>query len=352
MTTTAPEPAVPPVDAAPRADRGGALSFATVGAIFGGLLVLGLALGFVIHRSYVGFERAAAHHVPPDTSLVVRWDVEKVSLFEPTRRFLLPLLDFPHVLPVPPPKAGAQAGKPLPVTRRDRFAERSGTMLGRDLREVVALFGPGEHDWAVVLGGSFAPGDLVAAVEQTLAEEGRTARVVGPERLVTGGVSLGRASDGVVVIASSSERLEAALAPRAPLPDVPREGAGALRLGPGRTGLPAGVVEELGSLGHVRGVTGAARWGSPLALELEVEFEGNPPADAKERIRALAARLLGPDLARLERENAPISVQSAGNQTLRIRVLLDDPALERLVKRAADAVERGVGPRAGAGNGL
>jgi hypothetical protein len=323
-----------------------------VGAIFGGLLVLGLTLGFVIHRSYVGFERAAAHHVPPDTSLVVRWDVEKVSLFEPTRRFLLPLLDFPHVLPVPPPKAGAQAGKPLPVTRRDRFADKSGTMLGRDLREVVALFGPGERDWAVVLAGSFAAGDPMPAVERTLAEEGRTARALGPDRLVTGGVSLGRASDGVVVLASSPDRLEAALAIRAPLPGVPREGAGALRLGPARGGVPAGVVEALAALGDVRAVTGAAHWGSPLAVELDVEFAGAPPADAGERIRALAARLLGPDLARLERENAPLSVQSAGNQSLRIRLLLDDPALEGLGKRAADAVMQAVGPRAGAGNGL
>jgi hypothetical protein len=348
---TAPEPALLPADAAPRADRGGALPFSVVGAIFATLLVLGISLGFVIHRSYVGFERVAARHVPPDTTLVLRWDVEKVSLFEPTRRFLLPLLDYPNVTPAPAPKAGARLH--APVTRRDRFAELSGAMLGRDLREVVTLFGPGERDWAVVLAGSFGEGDLMAAAERTLADEGLTTRPLGPGRLAApSGVALGRAPDGVVVIASSPERLESVLVRRDVVPEVPRLGAGALLLRKNQAGLPASVSGALASLGEVSEVTGAAEWGSPLSLELVVRFEGQPPADAQAKIRTLAARVFGPDLARLERTNAPISVQSAGNQALRIRILLDDVSLERLAKRAAETVSEAVGPRAGAGNGL
>jgi hypothetical protein len=164
-------------------------------------------------------------------------------------------------------------------------------------------------------------------------------------------VALGRAPDGVVVIASSPERLETVLVRRETLPEVPRLGAGALRL-QNRAGLPASVREALASLGEVSEVSGAAEWGSPLSLELVVSFEGPPPADAKDRIRALAARVFGPDLPRLERNNAPISVQSAGNQALRIRVLLDDVSLERLAKGAAESVSEAFGPRAGAGNAL
>jgi hypothetical protein len=346
------EPVVPTSDTARRPDRGGALSFSAVAAIFATLLVLGVGLAFVIHRSYVGFTRVAAYHVPPDTSLVVRWDVEKISLFEPTRRYLLPLFDYPDVAPAPAAKPAKNVAPP-PKTRRDRFADRSGSMLGRDLREVVALFGPGEGDWAIALAGSFAPGDLVAAVEQTLREEGRPWRVLAPGRLIApGGTALGRAEDGVVVVASSSERLDAVLGTHEPLPEVPRVGAGALRLRATPTGLPRDVTEALGSLGAVTEVTGSARWGTPLPVDLELRFAGPPPADATARIRTLAGRLLGDDLPRLEREAARISVQPAGNEALRVSVLLDDIALERLAKLTATTVERSLGPRAGATNGL
>jgi hypothetical protein len=341
----------PPADASPRPDRGGALSFWVVAAIFATLLALGVSLAVVIHRSYVGFARIAAYHVPPDTSLVLRWDVEKVSLFEPTRRFLLPLLDVPHAAKsagTPPNATGtpAKAAK----TRRDRFADLSGSMLGRDLREAVALFGPGEHDWAVVLAGSFREGDLVAAAQQTLANDGWTWRSLGPGRIASPeGFALGRAADGALVIASSAERLDAVLVPRDALPEVPRVGAGALRLLPSPTGLPAGTPALLASLGDVRAVTGSAKWGSPMPIEVTVEFAQSPPADAKDRIRRLLARLLGDDLARIERQEAPVSVKSAGNHALTVTVLLDDVALERVANRAAETVEQALGPGAGAG---
>src|SRR6185503_8124381 len=93
--------------------------------------------------------------------------------------------------------------------------------------------------------GSFAPGDLVAAVEQTLREEGRPWRVLAPGRLIApGGTALGRADDGVFVVASSSERLDAVLATHETLPEVPRVGAGAFRLRHTPAGLPEDRSEE------------------------------------------------------------------------------------------------------------
>jgi hypothetical protein len=99
-------------------------------------------------------------------------------------------------------------------------------------------------------------------------------------------------------------------------------------------------------------VTGEAQWGSPLTVELGIRFTGAPPPDSEARIRRVLTELLGDDLARLERQLAPISVQPAGNQMLRVRLLFDDVALERAANRAAELVERALGPGAGAGIGL
>lgn len=345
------------------ADRGGALSFPVVMGIFGVLLALGLTLAVVIHRRYVGFVRVAAHHVPPDTTLVVRWDVEKVSLFEPTRRFLLPLLDSVHGPPyVPAPNAapapngglealpatGASAPKSASTaeSRRDRFARESGAMISRDVREAVALFGPGEHDWAVVLAGSFPKTDLVAAAAHTLEAESWPWRPLGADRLVSpGGAALGRASDGALVLASSAARLDAVLVERPALPEVPREGAAALRALPIATGLPTGAEELFEVLGHPLEVDARAEWGSPLPVHLTLHFPGPPPADANERVRRALELLLNGDLERIERVTAPVRVQSAGNQELFVTLLLDDDALNQVANRAALAIDRVAGTR-------
>jgi hypothetical protein len=325
------------------ADRGGALSFPVVMAIFGVLLLFGVGLGVVIHRSYVGFERVAAHHVPPDTTLVVRWDVEKVSLFEPTRRFLLPLFDAARARSAANganPPNGATATE----SRRERFARESGSMVSRDLREVVALLGPGEHDWALVLAGSFPKTDLVAALGRTFDAEGWSWRALGPGRLASPeGAALGRAADGALVIASSTERLDAVLIERPETPEVPRVGAGALHATSSGGGLPEGARTLFEVLGAPAAVDGRADWGSPLPVHLLLHFPGTAPADVKDRVRRALDLLLGGDLERIEHVTAPVIVQSAGNQSVAVTVLLDDVALEHGADRAARAVAGALG---------
>lgn len=343
--------------AALKADRGGALSFPVVAAIFGTLLVLGVALGFVIHRRYVGFERVVAHHVPPDATLAVRWDVEKVGLFEPTRRFLLPLLDEVHAPPPAPSAAPVHQSpftallpstgpvKATPPGRRDHFAVESGSMIGRDLREVLVLFGPADGDWAVVLGAAFPKGDVVAALERTFAEEGWPWRDAGAGRLVSpGGAAVGQAADGALVIASSVARLDAVLPLRDERPEVPRVGAGSLLLENRTSGLPAGAGSVLRGLGHFDTITGSATFGSPLPVELALHYAGAPPADITHEIHGALEQLLGDDLARLEHVYGPIKLEpgvpSANTHSVTVNLLLDDMALERAGKRAAEAVER------------
>jgi hypothetical protein len=339
------------------ADRSGALSFPVVAAIFGTLLVLGVALGIVIHRSYVGFARVAAYHVPPDATLVVRWDIEKVGLFEPTRRFLLPLLDEVHA-PPPAPSVPVEHRSPfvalLPSTgpvkatppgRRDRFAAESGSMIARDLREVLVAFGPSDGDWAIVLGAAFPKGDVVAALGRALAKEGWAWRDLGHDRLVSpGGAAVGRAEDGAVVLASSLARLDAALPVREVLPQIPRVGAGSLLLQNRTTGLPPGGAELLGGLGHFETIAGTANFGSPLPIELTLNYGGPPPAGAASRIHGVLAGLLGEDLARLEHIYGPIqfapALLPADQRDVTVSLLLDDMALERAAKRVSEAVEK------------
>lgn len=339
MTPQAPalEPATAAGPDAPKPrDRRGGLPFSLVFGVFVALLAIGIAGGVSIHRSYVGFERVAARHVPPDATLVLRWDVEKVSLFEPTRRFILPLVD-----EAPPHKEGRG------LSRRERFAQESGIVLGRDLREVLVAFGPGEGDWSVLLGGSFPPSDLAAAAERTFAADGARWRQLAARRIVTDtGVALAQGDDGVLVLASSVARLDAALASHPLAPDVPRLGAGALVVGAGTAGLPKGGAELLAALGSPQAVRGELRWGNPLPLNLELEFASAPPADVKDRIGRALDLLLGEDLPRLEHQYGPVRVQPAGNRAVRVELLVDDTGLERAAKRAAGAVESalGVGP--------
>src|SRR5688572_29236490 len=108
-----------------------------------------------MHRTFVAAERVAARHVPADAVAVVRVDLEKATLFAPVRRFLLPLLDRD------PPASGGP--------RWDRVAERSELVVGRDTREALVLWGPGNDDWAVVLGGNY-PAGVLPAVSDVLSE--------------------------------------------------------------------------------------------------------------------------------------------------------------------------------------
>jgi hypothetical protein len=314
-----------PEGAKKRAERPGFRSFPVVMAVFAVLLAAGVALGVVIHDRYVGFERTVARHVPSDAVLVVRWDVEKVTLFEPTRRYLLPLLDAaPHAASVRPGE-----------TRRQRLASEIGLDVGRDLREAMALLGPRERDWALVLGGSFPKTDVVGALGRVLEREGLKVERIGADSLVSSeGVAFGRAPDGALVIASSRARLEAATAVRGLSEGVPRTGAGALVIQAGAPGLGPDVRGVLAELGDVSRVEGLAKWGSPIVVEVTVRYRGAAPPDALERGKRVIAELMGPGA--IPPTELAADPPASGSVTFRIH--LNDEALERAARRASDSV--------------
>jgi hypothetical protein len=307
-----------------RRERPGFRSFPVVMAVFVVLLAAGVALGVVIHGRYVGFERTVARHVPNDAALVVRWDVEKVTLFEPTRRYLLPLLDAaPHA-----------SGAPPGETRRRRLANEIGLDVGRDLREAMALLGPGERDWALVLGGSFPKTDVVGALGRVLEREGLKVERAGDSLVTFGGVAFGRASDGALVVASSRARLEAATVVRGLREGVPRTGAAALVIQAGAPGLGPDVRGVLAELGDVSRVEGLAKWGSPIVVEVTVRYRGAVPPDALERGRRVIAELMGPGAV----PPTELAAEPAANGSVTFRMHLNDEALERAARRASDSV--------------
>jgi hypothetical protein len=303
-------------------ERPGARSFPLVMTVFGALLAVGVLVGAAIHRRYIAFDRIVAHHVPDDTTLAVRWDVEKVTLFEPTRRLLLPLLD-------EKPNAD-ELGDP---SRRRRLARESGLEIGRDLREVLALFGPKPGDWAVVAGGAFPSDGVTDAVERVLREEGRSVRRIGAELLESPeGVAFGRAGDGALVVASSRERLLAALAVRPSNGSIPRTGAGGFFVRADASELSPFARATLDELGDVSRVEGVARWGTPLVVDVTVDFRGGPPADILTRGQRAFRALLGPGpLPRME-------LVELRTQRGLLRVYVDDAVLERALRRAGEHV--------------
>src|SRR4051812_42419021 len=91
---------VPPVtgeillETQPRAaGRGGGIGHRSVFTIFGLSISLALVGGIWIFFKFVAYGRVAARHLPDDTTLAARIDVETLLISDPVRSRLLPLFD-------------------------------------------------------------------------------------------------------------------------------------------------------------------------------------------------------------------------------------------------------------------
>ncbi len=311
-------------DERPQEERRGALSFRVIGIVFVALLAVGLGLGLYIHRRFVQFPRVVAHHVPADATFALRWDVEKVTLFEPTRAYLLPLLDLARA-----------PGQGTP-NRRERFEAATGERLGRDLREVLVVAGPARDDWAVVAGVAGLGQDAEPKSFHLLGLEGWTQVTSTSEMLSPAERSFSRAPDGAWVFASSASYAEKIRRKHPLLPEIPRTGALSLVVRQQRGALPPALASVLAGFGDVRELRATGEWANPFPVDVRLEYGGEPPADARARIDGVLAGLLGVDLE----ESGPLArdVQPAGNRALRFRWLLDGPNLEALARRSAQWV--------------
>ena len=168
----------------------------SVFTVFGFSLALAFAGGLLIYFKYVAYGRVAARHLPDDTRLAARIDVETLLISDPIRTQLLPLFD-----------QGAPRADLKP--RHDRFRAHTGVELGRDLREIVLSVS--DAGWVLVFGGKFPRSGLVQGLETTLSEEPTPCEFRDGVLKVQNGPAIGQATDGALVVASDVNRLKAAL---------------------------------------------------------------------------------------------------------------------------------------------
>jgi len=225
------------------------LGHRTVFTVFGLSLALAFAGGLLIYFKFVAYGRVAARHLPEDTRLAARIDVETLLISDPIRSRLLPLFD--QGAPSPDLKA-----------RHDRFRARTGVELGRDLREIVLSVS--DAGWVLVFGGKFPKSGLVEGLQVTLAEEPTPCVLEDGVLQVQNGPAIGQASDGALVVASDAARLRAAL----------RGGGTYLKLGlpPEGAGGFALLVSEPAPPGfaHFERVSGSVQLGQQVDVDVAV----------------------------------------------------------------------------------
>ena len=173
------------------------LGHRSVFTVFGLTLAFAFVGGVLIYFKFVAYGRVAARHLPDDTQLCARIDVETLLIAGPVRSRLLPLFD------------QGLAGRTDLKARHDRFRAHTGVELARDLREIV--LGTSAGGWVLVFGGKFPRSGLVAGLATTLAEEQTPAALQDDVLQVQHGPAIGQASDGALIVASDDERLRAAL---------------------------------------------------------------------------------------------------------------------------------------------
>jgi hypothetical protein len=225
-----------------------------------------VAVAWFAYRELLHYERRAIEHVPAGAVLALRVDLEKVVLFEPVRRHLLPLLDRALV--------GDVARNPA-SSRLVRLRE-AGVNLGLALREVVfARLEPG-GGWVLALGGIFGAESLLPRIEQVLRQEPgvRSSSERGMIILQPSGVALGQADDGTLLIARDAALLERALPSSRAYQAVGLSPSGAAALGALGSWLGAlgsGSADNPGSRASLLRASARLELGDPLVLTAEVE---------------------------------------------------------------------------------
>jgi hypothetical protein len=245
------------------------LGHRAVFTVFGLTLLGAFACGMLIYFKYVAYARVAARHLPSDTVLAARIDVETVLISESVSGRLLPLFD------------QGMHGRTDLKARHDRFRAHTGVELGRDLREIV--LGVASSGWVVVFGGKFPKTGLVAGLQTTLQEEDTPTVLSDGVLSVPGGPAIGQAIDGALIVASDAERLRAALeGSEAYLRlGLPPEGAGgfALLVQPP---IPAGFDDFERVSGAVQLV------GETMAVDVAVRMKPGVNADPAAIARSFA----------------------------------------------------------------
>jgi hypothetical protein len=276
-------------------------------------------VGLFMYFGYIRYERIAARHLPRDTELAVRMDLEKVVMFEPFHAHVLPL--FNDVSP------GADPHMRPRLTRLEHWARLE---LAVDIREVVFAKGPAERDYAVVIGGRFARSGILDGVQKALAEEGHHATLRREGRLLCLPAGcLGQADDGALVLATSEARAFDALEPNQRYAEL-----GLSLDGPGGVAVTAAGLERASAVNGA-GDRRAGRLFGEVMLGERFELTGKverPAAEVEATLKAakagLSATASSPEeLIRLGLERAEIT--PSGTDSTQFRTFWERAEAER-----------------------
>ncbi|HKO53870.1 MAG TPA: hypothetical protein VJV79_39455 [Polyangiaceae bacterium] len=286
-------------DEAPARPRTG-LDYRAVLAVFGLTLALAFMAGVFIYFKFVAYGRVAARHLPEDTRLAARIDVETLLISDPIRARLLPLFD-----------QGAPRADLKP--RHDRFRAHTGVELGRDLREIVLSVS--DAGWVLVFGGKFPKSGLVEGLQTTLAEEPTPSVLEDGLLLVQNGPAIGQASDGALVVASDVARLRAAL----------RGGGTYLKLGlppEGTGGFALRVAEPYPpGFAQFESVSGSVQLAQQVEVDVAVRLRpgaSSEPTGIAAAFATLAAAAPPESAARRPLENAKIVPHREGEVVVQL----------------------------------
>jgi hypothetical protein len=268
------------------AERTGGLSYRGVYVAFFGLLFAAGVAAAVMYVKFFHYRRVAALHLPADTTVAARIDVEDVVLFEPVRKHLLPLADTVRV------------GDPRLKPRLKRLEQHTRIEFVIDLREIAVARGPRPEDWVVIFGGLFPKENVVTGLRRVFEEEGISPQLSpsGRSFSLPGGLALGQAEDGCIMIAATAERLESAL----PQQDTYQrlllapEGSGGFALSRDFQQALADVpvVASVRELGEIERVQAQIRLGNPAEISAQVELRSKGDLGQAERgISAIRAAL-------------------------------------------------------------
>ena len=298
-------------DEAPTRPRTG-LGHRVVFTVFGLSLALAFVAGLFIYFKFVAYGRVAARHLPDDTRLAARIDVETLLISDPIRSRLLPLFD---------------QGAPRPdlKARHDRFRAHTGVELGRDLREIVLSVS--DAGWVLVFGGKFPKSGLVQGLQTTLTEEPTPCVLDDGVLQVENGPAIGQASDGALVVASDASRLRAAL----------RGGGTYLKLGlppEGAGGFALRVTEPSPpGFASFESVSGSVQLGREVAVDVAVRLRpgaSSEPSGIAAAFATLAAAAPPASAARRPLENAKIVPHREGE--VGVQLSWTRPELDRGVE--------------------
>ncbi|MEI9940154.1 MAG: hypothetical protein WDO69_23280 [Pseudomonadota bacterium] len=301
-------------DEAPRARPG--LGHRAVFTVFGLSLALAFVGGILIYFQFVAYGRVAARHLPDDTRLAARIDVETLLISDPIRARLLPLFD----------QGVARADL---KARHDRFRAHTGVELGRDLREIVLSVSDG--GWVLIFGGKFPKSGLVQGLQTTLAEEPTPSVFEDGVLQVQNGPAIGQAADGALVVASDVARLRDAL----------RGGQAYLQLGlppEGAGGFALRVIEPIPpGFAQFESVSGSVQLGQEVEVDVAVRLRAgasSEPTGIAAAFATLGAAAPPESAARRPLEHARIQPHREGE--VGVQLSWTRPELDRGVEWLAN----------------